>query len=292
MPLLPLKYWARATAKAATNEGDSFDLCAWAGSALNTDDATVKAQSRLAQWQQTLSQSRDAFYDQHDYGYSKGPQREELLTAGPWLDDANHELGCRWLVTRARYGAEILNAAQLAMLDLDMRGLGLGWWWKSLFRSAAERQRLRLDALRQWIDNHPSWGARVYSTAAGFRVLITHHPFQVRDAAIQDLMRLTQTDRLYQRLCLFQECFRARLTPKPWRLMPMLDRVQWRPLAEGETRTREDVQWLADYKKASDRHSVCHLLFQWGNPCIHEDLVDLVTFHDQCCHVTLNQPLA
>jgi len=61
---------------------------------------------------------------------------------------------------------------------------------------------------------------RVYRTFAGCRVACTSRPFAWAVDAWQAerLMRFLDADPKYAALCGKQKCYRARLTPKPWRV--------------------------------------------------------------------------
>jgi hypothetical protein len=60
---------------------------------------------------------------------------------------------------------------------------------------------------------------RVYRTFGGCRVICSSRPFPWKQEGWLALkfMRFIGTDRLYMQLCEKQKCYRARLTPKPWR---------------------------------------------------------------------------
>ncbi|MEF9976953.1 MAG: hypothetical protein RR834_00450, partial [Thermomonas sp.] len=64
---------------------------------------------------------------------------------------------------------------------------------------------------------HTDWHLRVYRTPAGLRVLVMHRTFQPQDDDAAMLFSALQADHLYTVMCKVQHCFRARLTPKPWR---------------------------------------------------------------------------
>ena len=56
-----------------------------------------------------------------------------------------------------------------------------------------------------------------YETPAGVRLLPVHDAFDAGDAASFEFMDFVRADPLYQRMCRLQKCFRARVSPKPWR---------------------------------------------------------------------------
>lgn len=73
----------------------------------------------------------------------------------------------------------------------------------------------RIDAFAA---KNPTWCFNLYRTAAGFRLLILHQLFDPDDTKTWTILSALGVDPVYQRMCHLQKCFRARLTPKPWRI--------------------------------------------------------------------------
>ena len=71
--------------------------------------------------------------------------------------------------------------------------------------------------VENWTRNNPDWGWRIYRTRAGLRLLATHALFDPEAAASDGVFDALGADPLYRQLCKTQKCYRARLTPKPWR---------------------------------------------------------------------------
>lgn len=105
----------------------------------------------------------------------------------------------------------------------------------------------------------PAWrglAARVYKTAAGFRILAQADGLAPSNARFRALARALDADRLYVNLCGKQGCWRARLTPKPRRAgvkrPPRETRFPRAPEAEAPF-----AAWLAGYNEASAGFAVC-----------------------------------
>ncbi|WP_241027071.1 hypothetical protein [Variovorax sp. RKNM96] len=77
------------------------------------------------------------------------------------------------------------------------------------------RVRARVE---RFIHQHPDWHLRLYRTPAGMRVLAMHDVFAPSDAAVTDAFHALGADKVYTRMCRNQNCFRARLSAKPWRV--------------------------------------------------------------------------
>lgn len=87
--------------------------------------------------------------------------------------------------------------------------------WLAFTGGAEQRARKRI---QQFSAAHPSWHLRVYRTPAGFRVLAMHATFDPADASVAAFFAALDADPVYQQMCLNQRCFRARVSPKPWRI--------------------------------------------------------------------------
>ncbi len=94
-----------------------------------------------------------------------------------------------------------------------------------------------------------------------------------------NILRELQSDPLYIRLCQAQECFRARLTPKPWRC------GMEQPPAGYPWDTPQDEnyyrQWQQQYEQTISQYTACRLLTQFGPGNVHPDLEPVLKLHDQ-----------
>src|SRR5690606_8392641 len=70
-------------------------------------------------------------------------------------------------------------------------------------------------------------GYRIYETHNGYRVIVTGREMAPADPAVQAMCRAMNCDALYVKLCLKQDCFRARLTPKPSRIRQRAIRLRF-----------------------------------------------------------------
>ena len=85
-------------------------------------------------------------------------------------------------------------------------------------------------------------------------------------------------------------CFRARLTPKPWRcgLTPPPNRYPWED-AGAEARYRD---WEQHYEQGIARYAVCKLITQLGPAETHPDVEPVLALHDEMTRLTDQRPLA
>ena len=201
------------------------------------------------------------------------------------------------LVTRNAYGAEILNSADALFADVDLpaprspgflaRLFGARRPARGALPAAESAALLRAEA---WAKAHPGWSWRVYRTARGLRLLATHPPLDPPHPHVAEAFAQLDVDPLYRRLCLAQRCFRARLTPKPWRIGIRSEPPAW-PWA-GSAEERAFIAWDRAYRAAAAGHATCELVRVIGPPEIHPGLRALVALHDSACRIGSGLPLA
>jgi hypothetical protein len=147
-----------------------------------------------------------------------------------------------------------------------------------------------IDRLRHFVATRPGWRVRVYRTYAGLRYLVTHAPFSPTAAETQQVLAAVGADPQYIRLCQVQKSFRARLTPKPWRI-GMENPPETFPFADAgaERRIRE---WEARYERASATRATCRFIEEIGDGAEHPEIAPIRARHDEMTRATSGLPLA
>ncbi len=278
------KYWSRATAENTDRDGRKVAIACWRWSDAGRDEAH---QSALAAAQRALARLlRGERLDRYSYG--RMPLREEVLQT---VEDAR---GKPFLaVSRNRYGAIILNTARVAFLDLDFPAANVGVQLKRLFARLLGRSVASADAqreaeiwsrLEQFVAGNPDYGFRVYRTCAGVRAMATHALFDPASPATLGMLRQLGSDPLYVRLCQVQECFRARLTPKPWRCGCPSNPASW-PRDGADQQSRFEA-WEAGYTAAQEGYATCRWLGTLGVEHVLPEAQQIIRLHDQMtrCH--------
>jgi hypothetical protein len=154
----------------------------------------------------------------------------------------------------------------------------------------ADPQSAALGRLRQWVASHPEWRVRVYRTSAGLRYLVTHDVFSPTGPEAQTAMSALGADPQYIKLCQVQKTFRARLTPKPWRIG-----VENPPVTfpyEGSSEEAEMRQWEARYDAASRGRATCRFVEEIGTGAEHPEVAAIRDLHDEHTRATSGLPLA
>lgn len=148
------------------------------------------------------------------------------------------------------------------------------------FSGGVEQQTRR--RLQRFLEQHPDWNVRIYRTPAGWRLLATHQPLLPDHPDVAAFFRATSTDPIYVRMCLNQRCFRARLTPKPWRMgftKPLKPRRGVWPV--DAQRLPERQAWVADYEQRAAQFAACRFLESLGSGRVHPELTDTIEIHDR-----------
>ncbi len=223
-------FWSRADADADAPDGYPYALRVWGWSVSSMQEAAAVAAERL---EQALAKVRSGTLGQSWGYYPRVPLREPVLAQVTSPDGA---LLC--VVTRNRYGAEVLNTDRPLIADVDLpeqeetaapSGRAGGLLGRLLGRSGPAQpvppaqegpsaaELGALERIAAFAATVPQWGVSVYRTAAGLRVIVTGGDLPPGAAASEEVLRALDSDPIYVTLCRTHQTYRARLTPKPWR---------------------------------------------------------------------------
>ncbi|MBL8830443.1 MAG: hypothetical protein JNM18_25945 [Planctomycetaceae bacterium] len=143
-------------------------------------------------------------------------------------------------------------------------------------------QKVARNRLEAFLHQHPHWNVRVYETPAGLRLLATHQPFAASDPQVAEFFRALRVDPVYVRMCLNQNCFRARLTAKPWRI-GIASHMRPRPgvWPVKPERMAERDAWIRTYETQAAGYAACRYVESLGSGRIHADIRPVMELHDQ-----------
>jgi hypothetical protein len=200
------------------------------------------------------------------------------------------------VVTRNSYGCLVLNTVRIMFVDIDLPepkpsgGLFNRLFGKSGLTPPVNQRQTAMTKIQEWTRNHPEWGWRIYRTRAGLRLLATQGLVEADSDVADGVFEALGADPLYRKLCKAQKCFRARLTPKPWRcgIRSKPDRWPWLD-AKAEKRFQK---WDAQYQSFAFNWATCELLSQIGNPEVHPEIQVILKFHDGAARVESKLQLA
>lgn len=264
-------------------DGSPLRLSAWGWSETSTTEADGRAAERLQSLQQRISQGLEL---PHGYAYGSRPLREQILDEIPGPDGTPDVL-----LTRNSYGSVVLNAARAMFVDVDVPWPG-GFSLKRMFgfdRGNAKRKEAALDRLRGAL---PGTGGtfRVYRTAAGFRLLAIDRLFAPASSESEAVMRAAGADPAFVQLCRVQDSFRARLTPKPFRVGQKNPPGQFP--REDPDEQAAFAAWLHEYERAAANSATCRFVETIGTGWVHREISPILRLHDERTRADSGLPLA
>jgi hypothetical protein len=264
------QFWAR---------GVSGNVVCWRWSSQSMAEAQAFANEAV---QKLAERIRGGDYPpRHGGYYPNRPFREQVLQE---IKDDAGELAA--VVTRNSYGCQVLNTARVMFVDIDFsepKPSG-GSFFKRLFGKPepappSDPQNAAIARLESWTRNHPEWGWRIYRTRAGLRLLATQGPVEAGSEGVDGIFEALGADPLYRNLCKTQKCFRARLTPKPWRCGVDGKPERW-PWLDAK-REKAFQKWEAEYQGCSANWATCEFLRSIGNPGVGSEVQGILKLHDE-----------
>lgn len=154
-----------------------------------------------------------------------------------------------------------------------------------------------IEKVQTFCDHHPDLLFYLYQTPQGFRLIALNQHYGVNSKTVQACFQQLPIDPIYQKLCLQQNAFRARVTAKPWRMQQhIMNGIPyiyfWKTDIESQAQLSQRQKWLADYQQASQYYSACHFIQQIGQGKMNPEIQRFVQIHDQLCQAHQPLPLA
>jgi hypothetical protein len=157
---------------------------------------------------------------------------------------------------------------------------------------AAAKER-SLAAIRSFAAARPDWLLRVYETPAGYRLLAMHDVFDPQGEAASEAFEAVNADPRFSRLCALQSCFRARVSPKYWRMRyqpkESLPKSKWPFPPEHLPRRRK---WIEGYEALAPGFASCRFIECLGSGRLHPRAEAVRELHDRLCQADRDLPLA
>jgi hypothetical protein len=282
-------YWSKARHPSDSRKGrtDGVVACGW--SFLSLEDAKKQAASRAKRIFDLVTSGQKP----DTYDYSDRPVKEEIIED---LSDGNTQIA---LVTRNRYGALVLNSANVLFADIDFPSAGpkgiLEWLVFMILPRKRDEKRKAMavqtaQGVAQWAHDHPAHSFRMYRTQQGLRLLFTDKLYDPASEETLTILRGLNSDPMYVKLTQKHECFRARLTAKPWRCgCPRPPNSYPWDSAESERAYRE---WEKRYAGAEKKFRACEFIKAYGVMADSEAVKAIATAHDRLSRIESALPLA
>ena len=275
------RYWVKAEGEAPPDSPAGPHIAVWGWSDESRTAAQRHAQQRLTELLDHLRHSQGW---PKGYTYGSRPRREEILQE---FRERSGETTA--FLTRTHYGSEILNVARVLFVDVDVPRPSATQVIASLFGSKNSPEAGVLSRVRSALAPERDGSFTIYRTAAGFRIVATDPLYEPASPKAEALMIALGVDPAYLNLCRVQQCFRARLTPKPWRCGMSDPPGRYPRDAEDEA---AHAQWVADYERATHDKATCQAIEQIGWRRVHEDAEEIIRLHDRKTRADTNLPLA
>ena len=274
------KYWSKGSDKGTT---------CWGWSDHSTDEAKQRATEAARKLSTRLAQNKSTTVRAHSYDYADRPLKEPVLEE---LSDLNGKGAA--LISRNSEGCFVLNTAQIMFLDIDSNpsvGKGIASFFTKVFGGKVkEPHQEALEKIHAWSSKNPRWGLRIYGTAGGLRILVTHDFFDPAQVGSMKVFDELEVDPLYRKLCITQKSFRARLSPKPYRCSYYRCPVRW-PWSSPEEQ-QEFKSWEIEYAESCESVATCMFLSKLGSQQIPPEIERIIQVHDQKTKAMTKQPLA
>jgi hypothetical protein len=309
-------YWAEAR-RQYKRAGKQVTVRRYGWSMASQADAQLMAEARADDALQRIVAGESLARLEHKSAYNGAdgmPIREEVLARHGEVVITRNAYGARCLNTPDTLFADIdfhpdrgAKPALLAFAVLSVgavvAGIALASWGAALgllfvallaaapvaslftrlvVAAGGGAERLARKRIADFVAANPAWNLRLYRTPAGFRVLATHQPFEAKAQAVQRFFAQVSADPVYVRMCTNQNCFRARLTAKPWRIgisAHMRPRPGIWPVRPESVAVRNG--WIADYEAKAAAFAACRFVESMGSGVVHRAVKAVVDLHDR-----------
>lgn len=275
------QFWAR---------GQTGDFFSWRWSSKSVEEAQKLADDAAQNLAQRHARG-EMLPNPHGY-YPGRPFREQLLREVK--NGAGETIA---VITRNSYGCLVLNTSRVMFVDIDLPEpkRRSGGFLKKLFGKPdltppEDPAKNALAKVETWTRNQDGWGWRIYRTRAGLRLLATHALFDPEAVASNGIFTALGADPLYTRLCKTQKCFRARLSPKPWRC-GVFDKPDRWPFLTPNAEARFQ-KWERQYQSESTNWATTALVRNVGMNDVHPDVQTVISIHDESTRAESKMELA
>ena len=310
------KYWEKKEVTFHIDGKEAF-CNIWGYSDGNMEAARRMIEEKIPQVEEAIRRRWDSEDGEYYTGY-KGEYYTVDVIREQRLEEISQDSDEIAVITRNSYGAKIINCPEVMFVDIDTDEEP----WFTIQASegclgvifgmtkepnqpeedpadppaAPELSKAKIEALarvKSYVDSNPGTGFRIYETTLGLRLIATNQVYDPAGDATMEVLQDLNCDELYLRLCRVQKCFRARLTPKPWRIGHMRPPAGNRkpnnpsnPRSPEPAKDPEYIRWLESYEARSDSYQACHFMEKIGMEAPEPAIREVVRVHDANCGVT------
>ncbi|OMH28021.1 hypothetical protein [Motiliproteus sp. MSK22-1] len=311
------EFWSESKIKKVV-DGRQFTIKRFGWSDTSEEDAKKHSEERLKEAVATLEAEKDVRRIDHKTSYNGAegiPIREEVVSRHQDVVVSRNSYGALCINTPdvlfadidfefdAPFQKYILAFAILAVCALLTRAYfdswvvpAIGLFLAALFTSTVAAsihkvalslrggaEKVAIKNISKISDQDKNLNLRIYRTPLGLRVLVMNRTYSPTSNEAIELLKKFKSDRIYVQMCKNQHCFRARVSPKPWRIG--LDRLKPRPgvWPIKEERMAERVDWVRKYDLRSEHYSSCRFLMSLGGDDVDPKAEFVRQLHDELC---------
>jgi len=301
----------------------------WGWSDISQADAQTLADQRAQEAMKRIQSGENLRRRERKTAYDCGdgvPIREEVVSRHGNAVITRNSYGALCLNSADVFFADV-DAPPQGLLQLSLRGclllivasvavgvltksawigfglaFGIPWLTSAIIGMINRRRRPEAEArakeqarasIHAFSSAHPSWHLRVYETPAGYRLLAVHDVFDPAGEAAKEALEGLNADKMFARLCAVQGCFRARISPKYWRMKyrppHSLPKSKWPFLPEHRPLRQ---QWIAAYDEHAPKYASCRFIEVLGSRDTHPEAEAVCEVHDAYSHAHSDLPLA
>jgi hypothetical protein len=163
-------------------------------------------------------------------------------------------------------------------------GYFLAWWLSNLaIRFSGGYESGARKRIARFLSHHPDWHLRLYRTPAGLRIMVMHRTFDPREEEVAAFFHTIGTDPIYVRMCIRQNCFRARVSPKPWRIGIHKHLKPTGVWPVDPERLPERHRWIEEYERKAKGFASCRFLESVGGNVMNVTVLEVQRLHDELC---------
>ncbi len=146
-------------------------------------------------------------------------------------------------------------------------------------------------AIESFLESRRDWRLRLYKTPAGYRILALHRLFEPRCEDVQEFFTAMKSDPVYVRMCKNQNCFRARVSPKPWRIGVERCRPRSGVWPLKPERVAQLMAWVQGYESAAEGFASCRFEEEFGGGVADYRVAQVRELHDRYAKASSELPL-
>lgn len=313
------KYWAEANT-IKTTKGKQYTLKRFGWSDVSEEDAKSHAETRLQEAVTTLETKGDVRRIDHKVAYNGAegiPIREEVISTHEDMVISRNSYGALCLNTpdvmfvdidfedNVKLSLSLSVFSSLACLSIILGIYAHSWLIfvvallisafnastiankinQLILNTKGGAEKKALEEIKTVAEKNPELNLRVYRTPKGLRILVMNTTYEPQSDDALGLMDALNSDIMYIHMCKNQNCFRARLSPKPWRIG--LERIKPNPgvWPVKKERLEERNDWVKHYEKISANYSACHFLAHIGSNITTPKAEHIRELHDRLAKV-------